>query len=211
MQMDFRRPFTVVTPTLDGDVLSALAGADMEFSGRELARRAGHGSTEGIRRAADRLASEGIVSRRTAGSAHLYSLNRDHLAAHWIEGLAGLPEQLNDRLRKMLAGWDRPARLAFLFGSVARRQATASSDLDLLIVRARGCDPDSDAWRSQLVHLQEAATAMSGNDARVLEVGQEELGGGRIDQVLEDVLREGVELLGSRRDLQRLLDSGRRA
>jgi predicted nucleotidyltransferase len=207
--MDFRRPFTVVTPTLDGDVLSALAAADVEFSGRELARRAGHGSAEGIRRAADRLALEGVVLRRVAGGAHLYRLNRDHIAARWIEGLATLPEQLIDRLRTVIAGWAEAASLAFMFGSVARRQAASGSDLDILIVRRRGCDPDSDTWRSQLVHLQEAATALTGNDTRVLEIGEEELGGGRIEPVLEDVLREGVELLGSRRKLQRLVDSKR--
>jgi hypothetical protein len=57
--------------------------------------------------------------------------------------------------------------------------------------------------------LQQTATALTGNDTRVLEIGEEELGGGRIEPVLEDVLREGVELLGSRRKLQRLVDSKR--
>jgi hypothetical protein len=211
MSMDFRRPLTIVTPTLDGDVLWTLAAGDVEFSGRELARRAGHGSTEGIRRAADRLAAEGIVSRRAVGGAHLYRLNRDHIAARWIEGLAALPEELIDRLRTTVDAWDQPASLAFLFGSVARHEAAPSSDLDLLIVRRRDCDPDSDAWRSQLVQLQCAATAMTGNDARVLEIGEEELGGGRVEPVLADVLRDGVELLGSRRELRRLLDSRDRA
>jgi len=207
--MDFRRPFTLVTPTLDGDVLAALAIADAEFSGRELARRTGHGSTEGIRRAADRLTAEGIVLRRAAGGAHLYRLNRDHIAARWIEGLATLPEQLIERIRTIVADWEEAASLAFLFGSVARRQAGPTSDLDLLIVRRGNCDPDSEAWRSQLVHLQQAATALTGNDARVLEIGEKDLGGGRIEPVLEDVLREGVELAGSRRKLQRLVDSQR--
>jgi predicted nucleotidyltransferase len=207
--MDFRRPFTVVTPTLDGDVLSTLAAADVEFSGRELARRAGHGSTEGIRRAADRLATEGIVLRRVAGGAHFYRLNREHIAARWIEGLATLPEQLIERLRTAIADWEEPAALAFVFGSVARRQATSASDLDILIVRRRGRDPDSPTWRSQLMHLQQTATALTGNDTRVLEIGEEELGGGRIEPVLEDVLREGVELLGSRLSLQRLIESTR--
>jgi predicted nucleotidyltransferase len=208
--MNFHRPFTVVTPTLDGDVLAALAGADEEFSGRELARRAGHGSTEGIRRAADRLAAQGIVSRRAVGGAHLYRLNRDHIAAQWIEGLATLPEQLIGRLRGRIADWQAAPRLAFLFGSVARRDATAESDLDMLVVRRRDCDPDSEAWRSQLLDLQQVATALSGNDARVLEMGEEDICAGRIEPVLEDVLREGVELFGSRRELRRLLGSSAR-
>jgi predicted nucleotidyltransferase len=208
--MDFRRPLTVVTPTLDGDVLAALAGADEEFSGRELARRAGHGSTEGIRRAADRLAAEGIVSRRAVGGAHLYRLNTDHIAAQWIEGLAALPEQLIGRLRDRIAGWQEAPRLAFLFGSVARSEATAESDLDMLVVRRRDCDSDSEAWRSQLLDLQQVATALSGNDARVLEMGEQDIPAAKIEPVLEDVLREGVELFGSRRELRRLLGSGAR-
>lgn len=208
--MNFHRPLTVVTPTLDGDVLAVLAGADTEFSGRELARRAGYGSTEGIRRAADRLAVQGVVSRRAVGGAHLYRLNRDHVAAKWIEGLATLPDQLIERLRGLIGGWAEPPRLAFLFGSVARREATVESDLDMLVVRRRDRDPDSELWRSQLLDLQQAATALSGNDARVLEIAEEDIRGDQVGRVLEDVLRDGVELFGSKRELRRLLSSGRR-
>jgi hypothetical protein len=203
--MDFRRPLTLITPTLDGDVLTTLAVADVEFTGRELARRARHGSTEGIRRAADRLVGEGIVIRRSVGGAHLYRLNRQHIAAPWIEAIATLPEQLIDRLRSMIDEWNEPAGMAFLFGSVARDEASSSSDLDLLVVRRDECDADSDAWRSQLVALQQATTALTGNDARVLEIGEVELGGDRMKGVLADVSREGIPLLGSKHELQRLL------
>jgi hypothetical protein len=208
--MDFRRPFTVVTPTLDGDVLAALAAADVEFSGRELARRAGHGSAGGIRRAADRLAAEGIVLRRAAGGAHLYRLNREHVAAQWIEGIAALPDQVIERLRAIVGEWEKSARLAFLFGSVARRQASSTSDFDILVVRRGACDADSDAWRSQLVALQQAATGLTGNDARVLEIGEEDIGGGRVEPVLKEVLRDGVSLLGSKRELQHLVGARQR-
>lgn len=209
--MDFRRPLTLITPTLDGDVLAALAAADVEFSGRELARRARYGSTEGIRRAADRLVGEGIVARRSVGGAHLYRLNREHIAAPWIEAMATLPEQLIDRLRSMIDEWDEPASLVFLFGSVARDEASSASDLDLLVVRRGSCDADSDAWRSQLVALQQAATALTGNDARVLEIGEAEIGRDRVTSVLEEVSRDGIALLGSKRELQRLLDRAQQA
>lgn len=207
--MDFRRPLTAVTPTLDGDVLATLAVADAEFSGRELARRAGHGSTEGIRRAADRLTVEGIVLRRAAGGANLYRLNRDHIAARWIEGLATLPEQVIDRLRTIITAWEEPASLAFLFGSAARREASSTSDLDLLVIRCRDRDADSHTWRSQLMALQQAATRLTGNDARVLEVGEDDLAGHRVEQVVDDVLQEGIALLGSKRELQWLADRTR--
>jgi len=203
--MDFDRPLSVVTPTLDGDVLAALARADMEFTGRQLARQVGRGSTAGVRRAADRLVAQGIVSRTAAGTSHLYRLNQRHIAAAWIEGLASLREQLIDRLRGSVAGWEQPARAAVLFGSVARGRATAGSDLDVLVIRRSGCDPDAETWRSQLLDLQRSATAWTGNDTRVIEYGEDELAAGSTEPLLEEALSDGIELHGSRRELRRLM------
>ncbi len=165
--MDFRRPLQVVTPTLDADVLSVLARADVELTGREIHRLAGHGSHQGVRNAAERLAEQGVVERRSVGNAHLYRLNRDHVAAQWIEKLTTLPEQVIDRLREAIATWTSPPLLAMLFGSVATARATATSDLDLLIVRPAGSEPDEPTWNRQLADLQVLATACSGNDARI--------------------------------------------
>ncbi len=201
--MDFHRPMQVVTPTLDAEVLSVLARADVELTGREIQRLAGHGSHQGIRNAADRLTREGILERRPAGNANLYRLNRDHVAAQWIEKLATLPDQIIDRLREAITGWTHPPVLAMLFGSAATGQATSTSDLDLLIVRSRGCEADDPTWSRQLGDLQALAAASSGNDARVLEYGEDELTSSDSEAVLGDALRDGIELYGSRRVLQR--------
>jgi UTP:GlnB (protein PII) uridylyltransferase len=206
--MDFRRSMLIVTPTLDGDVLGALARGELELSGRELARHVGRGSPEGIRRAADRLVGQGVLSRRAAGGANLYQLNREHLAAPFIEGLAGLRELLIERLRDLIGGWEERPKVALLFGSVARGEAHAESDLDLLIVRERGCDPHGEQWQSQLLDLERSATAWTGNDARVVEYGEEELGTDLAEPLLEQALADGLELFGSRRTLRRLIASG---
>jgi len=166
--MDFRRPLQVVTPTLDGDVLSALARAETEMTGLELQRVIGHGSDQGIRNAADRLARQGVVLRRAAGNANLYQLNRDHVAASWIEGLASLPAQLLGRLREAISRWKQPPTLVVLFGSVARGEATAESDLDLLVVRPADVGPEDPTWQEQISQLQAHASAWTGNDTRVL-------------------------------------------
>jgi Nucleotidyltransferase domain len=201
--MDFRRPMQAVTPTLDGDVLSVLAGAEAEMSGRELHRVIGHGSHQGIRNAADRLAEQGVVSRRSAGSANLYRLNRDHVAASWIEGLASLPAQVLDRLRYAINEWGKPPVLVVLFGSVARGEATPQSDLDLLVVRPADCEPDEPVWQEQLGRLQAHASAWTGNDTRILEFGEQELTDGEPQQVLTDAAREGIEIYGKLRQLRR--------
>jgi predicted nucleotidyltransferase len=179
-----------------------LARVDEEMAGREIQRRARRGSHQGIRNAADRLAREGIVERRSVGNAHLYRLNRDHVAAEWVEKLATLPQQLLERLREAIAAWTRPPLLAMLFGSVASGQASGTSDIDLLIVRSRDCDPDDPHWNRQLLDLQANATAWSGNDARVLEYGEDELARATAERVLQDALRDGIELYGSRQTLR---------
>ncbi len=203
--MDFRRPLQAITPTLDGDVLGVLARAETEMTGRELQRVIGHGSHQGIRNAADRLTGQGVVLRRSVGSANLYQLNRDHVAASWIEGLATLPAQVLNRLRDAINGWEQPPTLVVLFGSVARGDATPQSDLDLLIVRPASCDPDEPKWREQLSELQRNGTAWTGNDTRVLEFGAHELQDPGAEQVLADAAREGIELYGTLRQLRRAI------
>jgi hypothetical protein len=202
--MNFSRPLETLTPTLDGDVLTVLARADTEMTGREIQRLTGYGSHQGIRNAADRLVGQGVVLRRPIGNANLYQLNRNHVAAPWIEGMAGLGEQVLDRLRKLIDTWTQPPILALLFGSVATGRATLTSDLDLLIVRPAICDADDPAWRTQIANLEAQATAWTGNDARVIEYGEEELPGERTEPLLGDAFRDGIELHGSLRTPRRL-------
>jgi predicted nucleotidyltransferase len=120
-------------------------------------------------------------------------------------------QQLIERLRATIANWEQPAKIALLFGSVARGDATADSDLDLMVIRRSGCDPDSDPWRTQLLELEQAATAWTGNDARILEYGEEELPRLGSEPLLKDVLRDGIELYGSLRILRRLMQTGGRS
>jgi predicted nucleotidyltransferase len=193
--MDFARPLQVVSPTLDGDVLTVLAGAREAFSGRRIHRLVGHGSEPGIRRAAERLVDQGIVLRRHAGRANLYQLNRQHVSAEAIELLAGARSQLIAWLREEIASWKVAPSCAALFGSVARRQADPDSDLDLLVVRPAGVAEDSTAWEDQLASLERSATEWTGNDARIVELGESELVQAR--PLLENVIREGIGLYGS--------------
>jgi predicted nucleotidyltransferase len=206
--MDFRRPLEAVTPTLDGDVLRVLARADTDMTGRQIQRLTRHGSYQGVRNAADRLTRQGVVARRAVGNAHLYRLNREHVAAQWIEGLASLPEQIIARLRGLIETWVQPPILAMLFGSVATGQATPESDLDLLVIRPGECDPDAPVWREQIATLEANATAWTGNDARVVEYGEDELERGEIEPLLGDALRDGIELYGSPRPLRQRARAG---
>jgi predicted nucleotidyltransferase len=200
--MDLSRPLKVVTPTLDGDVLGVLAGGDAALTGREIQRRVG-ASQDGVRGALDRLTRQGVVRRERAGRANLYRLNRQHLAAPWIEGLASLRLQLIERLRDTIRSWELEPIAAVLFGSAARGEAGRESDLDILVVRPSDCLPDDPTWREQLMSLETSAAAWTGNDVRLLEYGEAEVPTGRDrEPVLNAAFNEGIELFGSLRRLR---------
>lgn len=196
--MDLSRPMRVVTPTLDGDVLVVLAGTDAPLTGRQVHLLLGRASEAGVRQALGRLVEQGIVVRSPAGRAHLYRLNREHLAAPHVIALAGLRAALIERLRGELAGWGVRPALAVLFGSAARRESDEWSDLDLLVVRPAGIHADDPRWRAQVDELARRAHAWTGNDAEVLEYGEEELPARlAAEPVLAAAARDGVALAGS--------------
>jgi hypothetical protein len=203
--MDFRRPLSVVAPTLDGDVLGVLARAEEEFTGRRIHQVLGRGSEQGVRKAADRLVEQGIVSRRQAGQAKLYSLNRDHLAAPYVEGLSTLRTELVDRLKGRVAEWELAPAVMFLFGSVARGEAGTRSDLDLFVVRPLFAVGGRPEWQAQIAALETEATAWTGNEARVIDYGRKDLADPAVRQVAREVLTDGVAIAGTRERLRNLL------
>jgi hypothetical protein len=207
--MDIRHPLSAVTPTLDGDVLVALAGVDVELTGREVHRLANRGSEHGVRKVLDRLVEEGVVRSRRAGSAKLYKLNREHLAAPAIEALAGMHRELLRRMREAVTAWRVPAVGVILFGSFARGEATRESDIDVLVIRPSGVDADDSDWSGQVNGLAAAVTAWTGNDARVLEYSEDEIPQLDNEEVLANAFSEGLEISGSIGRLRRVHRGGR--
>lgn len=196
--MDLGHPLAVVTPTVDGDVLAVLAGADAAFTGREVHRLVGRYSEAGVRNVLSRLVDQGIVLVERVGPSYSYRLNRDHLAAPHIIALAGLRGELNARLRARFAEWDPAPVYAALFGSVARGDMRPDSDIDLLIVRPDTVDGDDDRWADQVDRLARDVTRWTGNDTRPLEYGDTEIRRAlrRGDPVLRAIRAEGLPLAG---------------
>jgi hypothetical protein len=188
---------SLVTATLDGDVLALLAAGEIKLTGRDISRRIG-ASQEGTRVALERLLNQGILLRENAGNAHLYLLNRKHLAAPLIEQIALLRLTLINRLRELLGEWSIPPLAATLFGSVARNQSNEKSDIDVMVVRPSSVDADSPVWREQLEVFQSRVASMTGNDCRVFEVPDPStrlLRG--VDGLVKEVAEEGIDLFGS--------------
>jgi hypothetical protein len=192
--MDLSRPLQVVTPTVDGDVLAALARTNAAFTVSRLHAVLSRHSADGIRRSVNRLVQQGVVLAEPVGSAYLYRLNRDHLAARPIVELAFLREALLDRLRVLIAGWPYPPLFGALFGSAARGTMSIESDIDIVLVRPSHAADE--VWDRGVSALARQVSVWTGNDGRVLEFDESELASGR-QPVLDDVLREGIPIAGS--------------
>ncbi len=94
------------------------------------------GSEIGVRKSLGRLVEQGIVRATEMGRNRVHELNREHVAAPIAEALAGLRLMLWQRFRNTLGSWNPKPVYGCVFGSAARGDGDAQSDIDLLLVRA---------------------------------------------------------------------------
>lgn len=85
-----------------------------------------------------------------------------------------------------------------VFGSFARSDADEQSDIDAIVVRPGGVDPDDVGWVDGIEHGRVTARAITGNRVEILELScdevRERLGG---DATLwRDVQRDGIVVYG---------------
>ena len=201
--MLLQQPLATVTPTVDGDVLAALARADRDFSARALHRVIGRHSADGVRKSLNRLVAQGVVTVQEAPPAKLYRLNRNHLAAPYVIGLAQLRDEFLGRLRERLSAWNPAPSYAALFGSATRGDMREDSDIDLFVVRPDDVAGATAAWVDQLQALVADASAWTGNDVRPFELSVSETVAEiqPSSDTIQAVHAEGIHLAGDRRFL----------
>lgn len=193
--MNLSRPLSTVTPTLDGDALAVLAQHDAAFTTGQLHRILTRSSEDGLRKALQRLTKQGIVLTERVGNAYTYRLNRDHLAATHVVGLARLLSTFLEHLTREFEAWDVRPAYAAVYGSAASGTMRVDSDIDLLVIR-----PDrvgDDLWGTQVDRLAETVTRWTGNDARPLQLTASHLASAGGDPVLRDVLAHGLTVAGT--------------
>jgi hypothetical protein len=188
-----------VTATLDGPVLAVLAGAGKPMTVGEVAALTPSGSEIGVRKSLARLVEQGIVRATEMGRNRVHELNREHVAAPVAEALAGLRLVLWKRFRSTMGAWNPKPAAGCVFGSAARGDGDAHSDIDLLLVRAPAAgenDPrrgspglaevvagyasefitvqltarQSSKWARQVGQLHELVPTWTGNPLQVVEM-----------------------------------------
>ena len=103
------------------------------FFKRELIDRAGSGSGA-VQRELARLVESGLVKVTRIGSQKYYQANRGAPIFEELRGIVTKTVGLADPLRVALRPLARRIELALVYGSVARGEERAESDIDLLIV-----------------------------------------------------------------------------
>lgn len=172
--MDLADPLGSIAPSVHTRVLLTLWRTTEPQTGRAVARLLEPtASRPTVDKALQELVAQGVVIRTDRPPLALYELNRDHVAAEVVPLLANLRQRVWDRIRREIATWDVQPRGVYVFGSVARGDATRHSDIDLLIVHdnateARRCEP-------RLHELADNVHRWSGNRAQIVSMTVREL------------------------------------
>ncbi|WP_167097635.1 nucleotidyltransferase domain-containing protein [Mycobacterium sp. DL592] len=197
--MQLNKPFATVTPTLDGDVLAVLAGADVTFTISQVRRILTTASGEGIRKVLNRLTAQGVVLHDEVGRTHTYRLNTEHLAAEPIMALSRLHSTFLGRLEQHLDGWGPTLRYAAVFGSAATGRMRLDSDIDVFLVRTADSGEDY-TWDQQVTELGRLVAAWTGNDGRIVEYAEVEFQAAAAagEPLLRDVAKQGLTVAGTR-------------
>lgn len=101
--------------------------------GREIARRTGLPAGT-VTRELVKLADAGLLRREKRGNQQIYSANTDHPIFAELASILRKTSGLADVLRAALAPEAERLKAAFVFGSLARGDETAGSDVDLMLI-----------------------------------------------------------------------------
>ncbi len=196
--MDFKRPVEAVIPGAQGKILAVLVETTAELNLRTVARLSGV-SVAQTSRILPSLVALGLVERREAPPSALFRFVHDHLASQAIALLARARERVIDELGQTAAELDPAPVSIVVFGSFARDDADAQSDIDVVVVRPEALDEDDDRWRRALENWCHNAKRLTGNSIEVFEIAEDEIAERLSGQgaVWRDVTRDGVTVFGA--------------
>ena len=129
----------------------------------------------------------GVITTETIGRAGVHRINEDHEAVAHLRSLASPIEMLTRVVRESTSD----VEAVIVFGSVARGEAHADSDIDLVVIAP-------DAWDGR-ADLQQQVHERLGNDCDVLQLTREDFVRAPEDRepVVAEILRDGFALVGT--------------
>jgi len=117
-----------------GRVLALLYGqADKSFYLRQIARHV-HASVGAVQRELENLTAVDLITRRSTGNQVFYQVNQSNPLFPEMRGLVNKTVGIFNILRSALEQVAGRVTIAFVYGSVARQEEKAESDIDLMIL-----------------------------------------------------------------------------
>jgi predicted nucleotidyltransferase len=207
--MDFVHPVQTVIPGVQGRILAVLAETTAELNLRSIASIANVSEAQ-VSRVLPGLVAVGLVERREAPPSALFRLVRDHIAAGPILALSRTRDRMIQEMRQIADLLPVPPASVVIFGSFARGEADAESDIDTLLVRPSGTSESDEAWSVSVQQWIERVGDVSGNRVEVLEVDENDVparldGGGSVWLEIE---RDGLIIHGASLDSFRSVIGG---
>ena len=197
VSMDFVRPIEAVIPGVQGRVLAVLAETTAELNLRTIARLSGVSHAQ-VSRVLPGLVELGLVERREAPPSSLFRLVPEHLAAGPLVALARSRDGLIEEMERVAEMLPIVPTSVIVFGSFARGEADAESDLDVVFVRPVSTDEYDESWADSVEQWRSRILRVGGNPVEILEVGSDEVGERLSSQqpLWQDIRREGLVILG---------------
>ena len=170
---------------------------DEPLHGREIARRTGLPAGT-ITRELAKLSEAGLLNREKRGNQQVYSANTRSPIFAELASILRKTSGLGDVLSAALAPLADRLTLAFVFGSVARGEEAAGSDIDVLLVGEVG-------FREAVEALYPGQASLGREiNPKIFRVG-EFAAKARSEPFLRDVMsRPKIFLIGSDHDLEEL-------
>jgi predicted nucleotidyltransferase len=196
--VDFARPVEAVIGGAQGRLLAVLLEITGPLTLRRLASLAGVSPAQASR-VMPRLVELGIVDRHEVPPASQFVLARDNVAAQLLLELADAGA-IALRQIKEAASVISPAPVSVIaFGSFARGEADADSDIDLAVIRGDDVDEDDERWADSIDVWRRQVRALTGNDVEIVEATVTEVRRklrGR-SELWRNIQRDGVVVHGS--------------
>lgn len=195
--MDLSNPMRAVAPGVESDVLAVLLRSHAPLTGARVAALAERSETQ-VRVVLRRLDLHGLVEAERHGQSYSYLLNRKHVLVPGLEQLHQAMPAIEHRVRAIVQEWTLAPVSLILFGSAARRDGNADSDIDLLLVRDDATNADDETWAEQRHALARDAEGWTGNTVQIVDLSESELAKavGRNEPLVVGLRADGIVLAG---------------
>ena len=172
--MDYTRPVQALIPGAQGDILAVLAETTAQLNLTTISRLAGVSLAQ-TSRVLPELVHLGIVERVEAPPSALFRLIGDSLVGELIGSITNLRFQALHKVGHCCAALEVRPKLAIVFGSFARGEADADSDVDLVVVRPDSLEVGDATWADSALSLNRTIQRALGNPVNIIEIDADQL------------------------------------